>query len=128
MALKISKNVVLSDIVSEDNTNPITTEHILSGEEKIVELWLFNDNATKKYNTITIDPIDTVLATNEENWISLSSDGITYQATGAVLDLGATEITTGSYKFWMKVVSASVADTQNKTDLKLQVNGKEYAV
>jgi hypothetical protein len=128
MALKISKNSGLTDIVSD--VNPITTEHPLGGSAVTIQLWLFNDNAAKRYETITIDPIDQT-STDESSWIQLAPDNAgaagTFLVAGAALSITNISDTTGK-PFWARITTPSVADTQNKTDIKLQVSGKEYAV
>lgn len=132
MALKISKNSALTDIVSTDNTNPITTEHPISGSSVEQKLWLFNDNSPtgKRYENITIDPIDQS-APDESTWVQLAPDNAgvagTYLAAGAALSMANISDLTGK-PFWVKVTTPSVADSQNKQDIKLQVSSKEYAV
>lgn len=129
MALKISKNVGLTDIVSD--VNPITTEHPLTGSAVVVQLWLFNDNSAKTYQTITVDPTDAV-STDESTWVQLAPDVAgaagTYLSGGAPLTMANISDSNVAKPFWAKVTTPSVADTQNKTDIKLTVSGKEYAV
>lgn len=126
--LKISKNSGLTDIVSD--ANPISSEHPISGSAVAVKLWLFNDDATKRYETITIDPVDTTSG-DESTWIQLAPDNAgvagAYLAAGAALSMANISDATGK-PFWMKVTTPAVADSQNKSDIKLQVNAKEYAV
>jgi hypothetical protein len=132
MALKIAKNSALNDIVSSgDNSNPITTLHSVNGTTQTIQLWLFNDDATKYYTGITIDPIDST-GSDESTWVSLSLDGITFQAAGAVLNMpnigsSGSADTTGK-TFYMKVISPSGQTVQNKNDIKLSVTYTEFAV
>lgn len=132
MALKISKNSALTDIVSEDNTNPITTEHPISGSTVEMKLWLFDDGnpAGKRYETITIDPIDSV-NTDESTWVQLAPDNAgvagVYGAASAVLSMANITVSNVGTPFWVKVTSPAVADSQNKTDIKLQVKAKQFA-
>lgn len=129
MALKISKNVGLTDIVSD--ANPITTEHPITGSVVAVQLWLFNDQTTKRYETITIKPTD-IVSTDESSWVQLAPDNTgaagTYLAGGAALTLANIADSNVAKPFWVKVTTPAVGDTQNKTDIKLTVTGKEYAV
>ncbi|MGO4181207.1 hypothetical protein AB4Z17_08505 [Paenibacillus sp. TAF43_2] len=129
MALKISKNVGLTDIVSD--TNPITTEHPITGSAVTVQLWLFNDQATKRYDTVSIKPTD-IVSTDESSWVQLAPDNAglagTFLAGGAALALANISDSNVAKPFWMKVTTPAVGDTQNKTDIKLTVSGKEYAV
>lgn len=127
MALKISKNIGLTDVVSD--VNPISTEHPISGSAQTVQLWLFNDNAAKRYETITIYPIDSSIGDGDQStWIELSADNVTYQAAGAVLNMANISTANSGVTFYARITTPSVADSQNRTDIKLQVNGKEYAV
>lgn len=129
MALKISKNAGLTDIVSD--ANPITTEHPIAGSAVEVKLWLFNDQSTKRYENITIDPVDTT-DTDESTWVQLAPDNAgspgTYLAGSAALSMANISDSGVGYPFWAKVTTPSVADTQNKSDIKLNTSGKEYAV
>jgi len=129
LALKISKNVGLTDIVSD--ANPITTEHPISGSAVELRVWLFNDNAAKTYKSVTVKPTD-VVATDESNWIQLAPDNAgsagTYLAGGASLTMADISDSNVAKPFWAKVTTPVVADSQNKSDIKLTVSGKEYAV
>lgn len=129
MAIKISKNLGLTDIVTD--SNPITTEHPITGSSVEVKLFLFNDNATKKYEGITIQPTD-IVSTNEASWIQLAPDnsGVagTYLAGAAALTMANISDSNVAKPFWVKVTTPSVADSQNKTDIKLTTSWKEYAV
>lgn len=136
MALKISKNSGLTDVVSTgDNSNPISTQHPITGSTVEQKLYLFNNDATKYYQNIAIDPTDAV-STDESTWVFLAPDNAgvagTYGAASAALtmaNIGAAGSgdTTGK-PFWMKVVSPSGQSVQNKTDIKLTVNYREFAV
>jgi hypothetical protein len=132
MALKIAKNSGLTDIVSAgDNSNPITTLHSINGTTQTVQLWLFNDDNTKYYTGISIDPIDST-GSDESTWVYLSTDNVTYQAAGAALNMAnigaqGSADTTGK-TFYMKVISPSGQTVQNKTDIKLSVAYTEFAV
>jgi hypothetical protein len=135
MALKIAKNSGLTDIVSTDGTNPITTSHPIAGSSVEQKVYLFNNDATKYYTTINIDPTDAV-TTDESTWVFLAPDNAgvagTYGAASAPLSMANIGVagsgdTTGK-PFWVKVVTPSVGTTQNKTDIKLTVNYTEFAV
>jgi hypothetical protein len=133
--LKIAKNSGLTDIVSTDGTNPITTQHPITGSTVEQKVYLFNNDATKYYTSVNIDPTDAV-STDESTWVFLAPDNAgvagTYGAAGAALTManvgaaGAGD-TTGK-PFWVKVVTPSLGATQNKTDIKLTVNFTEFAV
>lgn len=129
MALKISKNVGLTDIVTD--ANPITTEHPITGSAVTVPLWLYNDDATKTYQTIIIDPTDAI-STDESTWVQLAPDNTgsagTYLAGGAALTMADISGSGAAKPFWAKFTTAAVGDSQNKTDIKLTVSAKEYAV
>jgi hypothetical protein len=128
--LKIAKNSGLSDIVSSDGTNPITTQHPIAGSTVEMKLYLFNDNSAKRYESISIDPTDTT-STDESSWIQLAPDNAgsagTYLTGGTSLSMANISDTSG-HAFWVKVTTPSVADSQNKSDIKLKVSGTEFAV
>lgn len=132
MALKISKNVGLSDIVSTgDGTNPISTQHPITGSAVEMRLWLFNDLATERFENINIDPTDGV-STDESTWIQLAPDNAgvagTYLAAGAALTMANVSDTNVGKPFWVKVTTPSVGSVQNKSDIKLTVNYRKFAV
>lgn len=122
--LKIAKNAGLTDIVTAGN--PITTQHPIEGSAVTVQLWLFNDDATKRYEEISIDPIGA-----DESWVQLAPDNAgsagTFLSAGAPLSLANISDTSGK-PFWMRVTTPTVADTQNNEDIDLQVNSREFAV
>lgn len=128
--LKIAKNAGLTDVVSTDGTNPLSTQHPIAGSTVEVKVYLFNDNAAKRYESITVDPTDTT-GGDESTWVQLAPDNAgsagTYLAAGAALSMANISDTTGK-PFWVKVTTPSVADTQNKSDIKLTVNSTEFAV
>lgn len=124
MALKISKNSGLTDLVSA--ANPITTSHPTTGSTSSpIQLWLFNDDATKSYTNVNVDPTDAT-GGDESTWIQLSADGSTWQAASAALSLTVTG-STGT-TFYYRCVVPSGQTVQNKTDIKLTVNFRETAV
>jgi hypothetical protein len=131
MALKISKNSGLTDLVSTDGTNPLTSQHPLTGSVVETKVWLFNDDATKRYESITIDPTDSV-STDESSWITLAPDNAgsagTYLSASAALAMANISTANTGIPFWVKVTSPFVGAVQNKTDIKLTVNFTEFAV
>ena len=125
MALKISKNSGLTDIVSD--LNPITTNHPITGSSQTVQLWLFNDNSAERFENVNIDPTDTT-GSDESSYIQLSADGTTYLSASDALSMANISDSNVGKPFWMKVTTPSVADVQNKSDIKLQVNYRKFAV
>ncbi|MBW7475965.1 hypothetical protein K0T92_14560 [Paenibacillus oenotherae] len=129
MALKISKNAGLTDIVAD--ANPITTEHPITGSAVEVRLWLFNDSANKRYTTIALQPTD-ITSPDDSGWVQLAPDvaGVpgAYLAGGAALSMADISDSGIGKPYWVKVTTPSVADSQNKADIKLTVTAKEYAV
>ncbi|RDW18052.1 hypothetical protein CWR48_10635 [Oceanobacillus arenosus] len=119
--LKISKNVGLTDIVSAGN--PISSQHPISGSTETIQVYLFNDDATKRYESVTVNAIDTT-GPDESNWVKLSTNGTTFTDT---INFAEIKDTVG-HLFYVRVTTPSVADTQNKTDIKLSVVGTEFAV
>lgn len=129
MALKIAKNAGLTDIVSVDGaqTNPITTQHPTTGGSQTVTLYLFNDNAAERFENITIDPSDSV-STDESAWVQMSADGSTWLAASAPLTMANISDNNVAKPFYVRVTSPSVGAVQNKTDIKLTVNWRKFAV
>jgi hypothetical protein len=124
LALVIYKDSALTDAVGVGN--PIRTTHPIGGSAQVVQLWLANDDATKRYESIVLTPSDTSGA-DESSWIQLSPDGVTYGAAGAPLAIADIADTLG-HTFYVRVTSAAVADSQNKTDISLEIiDAREYA-
>lgn len=129
--LKLAKNSGLTELVSEDGTNPIATTHSSAGSVQEVKVYIFNDAATKRYETITIDPVDST-STDESTWIALAPDNAgspgTYQAAGVALSVANISSANVGTPFWVKVTTPTVSDSQNKTDIKLKVDATEFAI
>jgi hypothetical protein len=125
MALKLSKNSALTDLVSSGN--PITTSHPTTGStSSAVQLWLFNDNsAAFTYSNVSVDPTDAV-STDESTWIQLSTDGTTWLSPSVALSLTVTG--SAGTSFYYRCVSPSGQTVQNKSDIKLTVFYRETAV
>lgn len=127
--LKISKNSGLTDVVSD--ANPVTTQHPTTGSSQEVRLWLFNDDATKTYQSITIKPTDTT-GSDESNWFQLAPDNAgaagTYGAASAALNMANVTAANVGTPFWLKVTVPAGQAVQNKSDIKLTVNYTEFAV
>jgi hypothetical protein len=128
MALKIAKNSGLTDIVSSgDNSNSIVTQHPITGSAQALQLYLFNDNSAERFESISIDPTDSV-DTDESSWVEMSADGTTWLTAGEALSVADISDNGVGKSFWVRVTSPSVADVQNKTDIKLTVNYRKFAV
>jgi hypothetical protein len=129
MALKLYKDLACTQLISSGS--PLTTQHPIAGSAVTVNAYIKNDDATKYYTTVAIDPQDTT-GSDESSYVQLSSDGVTYQATSAALSLSdfgsAGTPDTAVRTIYVKVTTPSVADTQNKTDIFLNVTGREFAV
>lgn len=129
MALLISKDVGLTNVVSD--SNPVLTDHPTTGSTVTVRLWLFNDNAAKRYENISIDPVDLV-STDESTWVQLAPDNAgspgSFLAGGAALSMANISDSNVARPFWVKVTTPAVGDTMNKEDIKLDVAGREFAV
>lgn len=133
MALRLAKVAAPSsaaDYYSTDGTSPITTQHPTTGSAVPVKVYLFNDDAAKRYEIVSVDPTDTTGA-DESTYIALAPDNAgtagTYGAAGAALSFANGDFRT-AVPFWVRVTTPSVADSQNKTDIKLTVTGEEFAV
>lgn len=136
MALKLSKDSGLTDIVSEGtNANPITSQHPITGSTVDQKIYLFNNDATKYYQNVNIDPTDAV-GPDESSWVQLAPDNAgvagAYGAAGAVLTmanigaLGSGDVT--GKPFWVRVITPSGQTVRNETSVKLTVNFREFAV
>lgn len=132
--LKISKDAAMTDVVSVDGSNPITTQHPIEGSSVEVQLYLFNtrdgsESTDKRYEGITLDAIDTS-GSDESSWIefALDASGVagTYQA-GPLNVADITDLDTPT-PFWVKVTTPAVTESQNKTDLEIQIAATEFAV
>ncbi|MDQ0270710.1 hypothetical protein [Cytobacillus purgationiresistens] len=132
MSLKIAKNQGLTDIVSAgDGSNAISTQHPIAGSSQEVRLWLFNDNAAERFENISIDPTDTE-GSDESTWMQLAPDsgGVAgmYLAGGAALSIANIADNGVGKPFWLKVTTPAVGNVQNKSDIKLTVNYRKFAV
>lgn len=130
MALKISKNVGLTDIVSD--VNPITTTHPTTGSASAaIPLWMYNDSALYTYQSINIDPTD-IVTTDESTWVQLAPDNAgsagTFGAASAALTMANVTDSNVAKPFWYKCTTPSGQAVSNKTDIKLTVNFTEFAV
>ncbi|PLR93180.1 hypothetical protein [Bacillus sp. T33-2] len=128
--LRIAKNAALTDIVSTDGSNPINTQHPIAGSSVEQRVFLFNDDEAKRYESVSVDPTDST-GGDESAWMQLAPDNAgsagAYGDSGAALNMGNIADTTG-HPFWVRVTTPAVADSQNKTDIKLTVTGTEFAV
>lgn len=131
MALKISKNVGLTDVVSTDGTNPISTQHPITGSAQEMKLYLFNDNAAERFENVNIDPTD-IVNTDESTWVQLAPDNAgaagAYSESGVALTMANISDSNVGKPFWVKVTSPVVGSVQNKTDIKLTVNFRKFTV
>lgn len=129
MALKLAKNIGLTDIVTD--INPITTEHAITGASVDVRVFLFNDDPLKRYTSITIDPTDTT-STDESTWVQLAPDNAgvagTYLAASMPLSMVDISDRNVAKPFWVRITTPVVTDSQNKSDIKLTTNAREYAI
>ena len=120
--IQLSKNSGLTSLVSSGN--PITTEHPHTGSAQTVQLWAFNDNSAKRYESITITAVDTT-GTNESSWIQFSNDNVTFSSSLTLANISDSNV---GKSFYVRVTTPSVAETQNKSDIKLNVAYTEFAV
>lgn len=130
MALKISMNVGLTNVVSD--ANPLTTNHPTTGSaSSAIQVWLYNDSALFTYTNINIDPTDAV-STDESTWVQLAPDSAgspgTFGAAGAALTMANVTDSNVAKPFWYKCTTPSGQAVQNKSDIKLTVNFTEFAV
>lgn len=129
--LRISKNATLTDIVTEDGSNPISTQHPIEGSVEDLQLWMFNDEPTNRFENISIDPTDTT-DTDESTWVQLAPDNAgapgAFLPAGEALTMANVSDSNVGKAFWMRVTAPSVPDVQNKTDIALSINFRRFAV
>lgn len=114
MTLKLSKNQALTDIVSEDSANPVTTTHQAAGSSQEVKLFLYNNEPAKAYSNVTVAPL-----TIGEVQVAPDIAG----APGAYADTIPLTVSAPNtaVPFWLKVTTGPL--TENKTDLRLTTSG-----
>jgi hypothetical protein len=121
-----------SDSALTTKITTLTTEHANTGEAVATQVFVSNDDATKTYKNIVIDVVDTDMSTDETSWVQLAPDnsGVagTYEAGGIQLTMSDITDSKVAHAFWVKVTNPNVAGSQNKTDLELKLNFREYAV
>lgn len=130
--LQLSKDSALTDIFSiGDGSNPLTTDHPVSGSSVEMQVFLFNDDGTKRYEGVSIDPTDAT-GTDESSWFQLAPDvsgnAGTYLSGSEPLSMSDVSDSGVAYPLWVKVTTPDISDTQNKTDINLKIGYTEYAV
>ena len=126
MALKFYSDQALTQEITS-----LTTQHANTGMAVERRIFLSNDNAAFRYESVVIDPTDTA-STDESNYISLAPDNAgvagTYGAAGANLTMANISDSNVAKPFWVKITTPSVGSAQNKTDLQLKALFREFAV
>lgn len=125
MALKFYSGSALTTEITS-----LTTQHPNTGSAVQQRVFIGNTDATKRYENIIIDAVDTS-DTDETGYIELALDNngtpSTYGEAGASLTMANISNNVG-HGFWIRVTTPSVSGSQNKTDLKLDVFYREFAV
>jgi hypothetical protein len=126
MALKFYSDQALTQEITS-----LTTQHANTGMAVERKIFLSNNDATKRYENVVIDPTDTA-STDESNYISLAPDNAgsagTYGTAGANLAMANISDSNVAKPFWVKITTPSVGTAQNKTDLQLKALYREFAV
>jgi hypothetical protein len=126
MALKFYSDQALTQEITS-----ITTQHPNTGSAVAQRIFLANNDATKRYENVVIDPTDTA-STDESNYIALAPDNAgsagTYGAAGANLNMANISDSNVAKPFWVRITTPSVGTPQNKTDLQLKALFREFAV
>lgn len=129
MALKVSKNIGMTDVITSGN--PGTTQHPIGGSAVETRYFLFNDSAAHRYENVVITPADTS-GSDEKGWIQLAPDNAgspgTFLAAGIALSMANISDNGVAKPFWCRVTSAAVGAAANKNDLQLNVGFREFAV
>jgi hypothetical protein len=126
MALKFYSDQALTQEITS-----LTTQHANTGMAVERRVFLSNNDATKRYENVVIDPTDTA-STDESSYISLAPDSSgtagTYGAAGANLNMANISDSNVAKPFWVKITTPNVGTAQNKTDLQLKALYREFAV
>lgn len=125
MALKLYHDAACTQEVTAQNS--IETQHPIAGSTVTVQKYMKNDDATKYYTNATADPQGT-----DESYVQLSLDGTTFAAVGAsvaLADFGSAGTPdTDVRNLWVRVTTPSLADTQNRSNVTVNLAGREFAV
>lgn len=130
MALEISLNADGSDAVS--SSNPLVTRHLITGETKEVKVYLKKNDSQFNYDNVVVDLIDSEAGDGDQTgWIKFAADNAGAPGTyGSSLNVGS--ITTNVVPFWVKVTnpneSVFVNNPYNRSDLKIRITSKKYAI
>lgn len=126
MALKFYSDQALTTEITT-----LTTQHPNTGGSAQQKVYVSNNDATKRYENISVDVVDTNGA-DDTSYVQLALDSAgspgTFGAAGASLTMANITTANTGAPFWVKVTTPSVAGSQNKTDLKLDVLYREFAV
>jgi hypothetical protein len=126
MALKFYSDQALTQEITS-----LTTQHPNTGSAVSQRIFLSNNDATKRYESVVIDPTDTA-STDESNYIALAPDNAgsagTYGTAGANLAMANISDSNVAKPFWVRITTPSVGTSQNKTDLQLKALFREFAV
>ena len=126
MALKISKNQGLTDVITA--ANPLQTQHVNTGEAKATRVFLFNDAAANKYESVVIKAKDTS-GTDESSWVQFAPDNSgTAGSYSSTLNMANISDNNVAKPFWVRVTNPSGTVALNKTDLSIEVTANEFAV
>lgn len=126
--LQIAKDEALTDIVSSDKNsvtdNPITTQHPIEGSTEEVDVWLFNDDETRRYENVEIFPVD-VEGTDESSWIELADDDGEFGSSVTIPEINDANI---GRRIRVRVTAPEVSNVENKVDLRIRITATEFAV
>lgn len=131
MTLQISKNSTLTDVLSTgDGTNPITTQHPITGGSQEQRLWLFNNGLSSRFENVSIVPTDNIGDSSNRVQLAPDNDGNPgeYLEGGGTLKMDDISDVDVGKVFWMKVTTPAVENPQNTTDIKLTVNFQRFMV
>ncbi|MFQ8550180.1 hypothetical protein [Acinetobacter baumannii] len=126
MALKFYSDQALTTEITT-----LTTQHPNTGGSAQQKVFVANNDATKRYENVSVDIVDTS-GSDETSYVQLALDNSgspgTFGAAGATLTMSNITSANVGQPFWVKVTTPSVVGSQNKTDLKLDVLYREFAV
>ena len=115
--LKLASNAELTQELTT-----LSTEHPISGSSVNRQIYLYNDNNAFRYENVNVRAIDST-GSDESGWVKFSKDGTNFSDS-----LTFDEITDTSGKLiHVRVTTQPVQTAQNKQDIKIRVDFREYA-
>ncbi|HSH35034.1 hypothetical protein [Schnuerera sp.] len=118
--LRLARDEDLTDIITEDDSNPIITQHPIEGSSETKQFYLFNENPDKRYEDVV------VRAEGEDSdWFEFSLDGNTFTSE---IQVGDIEEANSGQLIYIRVTTTEVDDSQNRDNTEVKLIGTQFAV